>query len=402
MTHPIRFVQVLVVALIAVGCLGMGAVDSHAQTEEYEVDGKIFGMAEAEVFEEDYDGPPVVGQTLTQHPKLAPLAYEGNKTHRVRIDVVAQEIEVAPGVRYTAWTFGGSVPGPVLHVREGDRVVFTMKNRSDEAVDVTKPGRQPTASASGLPASGSSNPSAAASPFMHQLAERDYQNAEPAVMPMPHSMDFHAGTVAEDDKWRTIGPGQSIRFEWVANYPGQYMYHCGTPPVLQHVAMGQYGMVVVSPKDGYPTDEKVDRVYTVTQSEFYLRETDGSEELHTMDMEGAMSKDPKLVVFNGHRDALTEKPLKAHPGERVRIHFLNAGPSLTSSVHLIGGILDRVYYEGHPKNERFGMQTVLLGASNGAVIEFIAPEEGEYTLVNHQFADAARGATGTLVVEPEE
>ena len=78
----------------------------------------------------------------------------------------------------------------------------------------------------------------------------------PLIAPMHHSIDFHAATVAADDKWRMILPGQSIKFEFVANYPGVYMYHCGVPPVLQHVAMGQYGIVIVSPREGYDTDEE--------------------------------------------------------------------------------------------------------------------------------------------------
>ncbi len=93
----------------------------------------VFGAPQATVFHEDYNGPAVVGDTVTRAPSLAPLA-AGTRTHNVRMDIVAAEIEVAPGVRYQAWTFGGSVPGPVVHVREGDRVAFTMKNRSDSQV----------------------------------------------------------------------------------------------------------------------------------------------------------------------------------------------------------------------------------------------------------------------------
>ena len=65
--------------------------------------------------------------TWTAVPHLAKLDYIGNKTHDVRVDVFSQQVEVAPGVSYSAWTFGGTVPGPKLHVREGDRVVFKMK-----------------------------------------------------------------------------------------------------------------------------------------------------------------------------------------------------------------------------------------------------------------------------------
>ena len=140
-------------------------------------------------------------------------------------------------MRFQAWTFGGSVPGPVIHVREGDRINFTLRNRSTDRVSVTEPDKSDAL-------------------FLQQLAAVNQQKAVPLIAPMHHSIDFHAATVAADDKWRMILPGQSIKFEFVANYPGVYMYHCGVPPVLQHVAMGQYGIVIVSPREGYDTDEE--------------------------------------------------------------------------------------------------------------------------------------------------
>lgn len=352
-----------------------------AQDTEYTIDGMTFGMPEAEVYTEDYDGPPVVGEHITMLPNLAPLDYEGNKHHDIRLDVLAQDIEVADGVRYRAWTFGGTVPGPVIHVREGDRITFTMKNRSDEMIKISEPGAE-------------------TSPFLNQISENPYMNPEAAIMPMPHSMDFHAGTVAKDDKWRTIAPGQTIKFDWVANYPGSYIYHCGTPSVLMHTAMGQHGVVVVSPKDGYPTDEQVDREFVVVQSEYYL--TQGPGELYQYDFEAAQARNPSHVVFNGHQTILHDQPLKANAGERVRFHVSNNGPSGTSSFHVIGGIFDRVWLEGHPFNEMRGLQTILLGASSSATIDMIVPEEGKYILIDHEFADAEKGATGTLSAGPRQ
>jgi len=345
---------------------------------EFIIDGMVFGLPEARVFVEDYDGPPVVGDTLTLLPAIAPLEYEGNRTHEIRIDTFVQEIEIAPGVRYNAWTYGGAVPGPVLHVREGDRIVYRMANRTDEHVVITEP--------------------SSASPFLEQLAASNYQQADTAVAPMPHSMDFHAGTVAANDKWRSIAPGETIEFEWVANYPGVYIYHCGTPMVLMHTAMGQYGVVIVSPRDGFPTDERVDREFVVVQSDFYL--TRGGDGLHQFDAQAAFDKRASHVLFNGHRNALSDAPLEANAGERVRIYFLNAGPSLTSTFHVIGAIFDVVYYEGSPENVYRGMQSVLLGAGMGAVVEFIVPEAGEYYLVDHEFADKEKGAVGVLRAGP--
>jgi nitrite reductase (NO-forming) len=340
------------------------------------VAGMVFGTPRAEIFDTPRAGGPLVeGDAVTYLPNVAPLQ-PGNRTHDIRLDIVAQEIEIAPEVRYVAWTFGGSVPGPVIHVRQGDRIDFTMRNRSDEEVSVTSPDKSD-------------------SPFLQQLERANLQQPKAVIAPMHHSMDFHAATVAADDKWRMILPGQSIRFEWVANYPGVYMYHCGVPPVLQHVAMGQYGIVIVSPREGYETDDDVAREYAVVQSEFYLKP--GANGLYELDYDAALRKQPSQVLFNGHSKALSEHPLMATVGDRIRLYFHNVGPNDQSSTHVIGAIFDRVYYEGNPRNEWRGMQTALIGSSNGAVLEFIAAEEGRYVLVDHEFADASKGAIGQIV-----
>jgi nitrite reductase (NO-forming) len=374
-TSSPSFAPVIVTAIAALALVTV-VVARQAHPGDPAADAKVFGSKPATLFHEDYVGPPVTGRNVSRAPALAALE-PGNRTYDVRMDIVAAEIEIAPGVRYQAWTFGGSVPGPVVHVREGDRVVFTMKNRSDSKVAVTAP-------------------SAGASPFMADLARDTLQNPAPIVAPMHHSIDFHAGTVAPNDKWRMVQPGESIRFEWVANYPGVYLYHCGAPPVLMHLAMGQYGVVVVSPRNGYPTDSDIDREYVVVQSEFYLKP--GDDGRYTLDFEAANAKQPSHVAFNGHTQSLTKAPLLANAGDRVRIYFHNVGPSDGSSFHVVGAIFDRVFYEGNPRNDWAGLQTVPFGASNGGVVELIAPEEGSYVLVDHEFADAQRGAVGYLQV----
>jgi nitrite reductase (NO-forming) len=377
--YAIRNLAFVLAALLFTGCSAtIKAQKSEQQKKaDFQIEGNWYGFPEAKLFNEEYNGPPVVGEHLTRLPDVAPLE-EGNQVHKVRIDVIAQEVEVAPGVRFRAWTFGGSVPGPVLHVREGDKVIFTMKNRTNEKVAVT-------------------SPSKGGALFLKQLQANNPQQPEPVVQPMMHSMDFHSGTVAANDKWRNVPPGMTIQFEWIANYPGVYLYHCGTPPVLQHLSMGQYGVVIVSPKKGFPTDDKVDKAFAVVQSEFYLNQRpDG---LYELDYEAALKKQPLIVAFNGHQNALIDDPLIVEKGDRVRLYMLNAGANDGSSVHVIGAIFDRVWYEGHPENLWRGMQTVLLGASNGAVMEFIVPEEGEYVLVDHEMADAEKGAKGLIVTK---
>jgi nitrite reductase (NO-forming) len=198
---------------------------------------------------------------------------------------------------------------------------------------------------------------------------------------------------------RRIAPGQTISFEFTVNYPGVFMYHCGTPMVLEHIASGMYGMMIVEPREGYPT--QVQREYAVIQSEFYTkpdpehRKVDGVP-LYVLDTERVRSKAPTYTVFGGQYNRYVDHPLVAKPGERVRLFVLNVGPSNTSSFHVVGTIFDRVWMDGNPDNQLRGMQTVLLGSSSSAIVEFVIPEAGGYTMVDHHFANASQGAVGVI------
>jgi len=169
--------------------------------------------------------------------------------------------------------------------------------------------------------------------------------------------------------------------------------------VLEHIASGMYGMVIVEPRNGYPT--KVDREYAVVQSEFYTRldpqkrKVDGVP-LYVLDTERVRTKAPTYTVFNGRYNGLVDHPFQSKPGERVRLFLLNVGPSNTSSFHVVGTIFDRVWLEGNPDNQLRGSQTVLLGSSNSAIVEFMIPEAGSYVMVDHHFANASQGAIGLV------
>jgi nitrite reductase (NO-forming) len=317
----------------------------------------------------DYKTPPAVlsaerhtgefasGASLNKNGAIAPL--DPSPVKEIRLDTTHKIIEIAPGVHFSAWTFGDQVPGPVIRARVGDRIKFTMTNRSDEPA----PGIQLTAA------------------------------------PMMHSMDFHSAMVSPQDKYRSIAPGHTISFEFTLNYPGVFMYHCGTPMVLEHIASGMYGMMIVEPRGGYPT--KVDREYAVVQSEFYTKPDPGKRKidgrpLYVLDGDRVRAKAPTYTVFNGRYNKMVDTPLEAKPGERVRLFVMNVGPSNTSSFHVVGTIFDRVWIDGNPDNQFRGMQTVLLGSSSGAVVEFVIPEAGNYVMVDHHFANASQGAIGII------
>lgn len=115
-----------------------------------------------------------------------------------------------------------------------------------------------------------------------------------------------------------------------------------------------------------------------------------------LDGEHLRAATPAYTVFNGVHNGMVKKPLPAKPGERVRLYVRNVGPSKTSSFHVVGTIFDRVWIEGNPDNQFRGMQTVLLGSSNGAIVEFVIPEAGQHIMVDHHFANASQGAIGLI------
>jgi nitrite reductase (NO-forming) len=341
---------------IALGLAAMVALAGAAYAQP-KADTIVLESPPSKTTSERHKGAFAEGASLSFGAQLKPL--DPSPVKNVRLDTTHKIIEIAPGVKFSAWTFGDAVPGPTVRARVGDRIRFTMTNRSDEPA----PGVRLTAA------------------------------------PMMHSMDFHAAMVSPQDKYHSIAPGQTIEFEFVVNYPGIFMYHCGTPMILEHIASGMYGAVVVEPREGYPT--KVDREYVVIQSEFYAKPDPGKRKeggvpLYVLDSQRLRDARPSHTVFNGTHNGMVKKPLAAKPGERVRLFVLNVGPSRTSSFHVVGTIFDRVWFEGNPENQFKGMQTVLLGSSNSAIIEFVIPEKGSYIMVDHHFANASQGAIGLI------
>jgi len=356
-SSPMMRSRVVFIGIVCSIVFSLCGSTAFAQSDHYDQSKMDLSSVPAKITSVRHQGAFAEGASLSLTAKLESLDLSPVKS--VRLDTTHKIIEVAPGVKFPAWTFGDQVPGPTIRARVGDRIKFSMTNRSDEPV----PGVRLTSA------------------------------------PMMHSMDFHAAMVSPQDKYRSVAPGQTIEFEFVVNYPGIFMYHCGTPMILEHIASGMYGAVVVDPRDGYPT--KVDREYVLIQSEFYLkvdpqkRKVDGVP-LYVLDSERLRNAQPTHTVFNGYHNGMVKTPLIAKPGERVRLYVLNVGPSKTSSFHVVGTIFDRVWFEGNPDNQFRGMQTVLLGSSNSAAVEFLIPEPGSYIMVDHHFANASQGALGLI------
>jgi nitrite reductase (NO-forming) len=295
---------------------------------------------------------PVIVQELVAPPALPPQITRTTPA-RVVVHLTVEEVEreIAPGTRYTFWTFGGTVPGKMIRVREGDSVEMHLKNL---------PGNK-----------------------------------------LPHNIDLHAVTGPGGGAAQTlIAPGNEAIFSFKALNPGLYVYHCATAPVGMHVANGMYGLIMVEPKGGM---SKVDREYYVMQGDFYTTGAYRADGLQGFDMQKAIDEKPTYVLFNGMDGALTGKgTLTANAGEKVRMFFGVGGPNINSNFHVIGAIFDKVYSEGGD-NFQTNVQTTNVPAGGSTIVEFTPKVPGNLTLVDHALTRAFnKGAIGLMAITGPE
>jgi nitrite reductase (NO-forming) len=283
----------------------------------------------------------------TPSASTADYRLEGNGTGNiVKVNLVAQSTvqEIAPGVEFQAWTFNGTAPGPVIRVHLGDTVRFTLTNDD--------------------------------------------------TMGMQHSIDFHAAQTPWDKNYVPVDPGKSLTFDWVARFPGVFMYHCGVAPMIQHMANGMYGAIIVEPNDLPPARE-----YVLVSGEFYPgpKPADG---VYVGDYDAMLAVKPTYVVFNGKADRYKDDPLVARPDELIRLWVVDAGPSLWNSFHVVGALFDHVYPSGNPTNGLNGLQSWSIGPGDGAMFELRIPDPGLYPFVNHSFAYTGLGEMGLIQIDP--
>lgn len=157
---------------------------------------------------------------LTYAPVVPPpLKRKTPALVEVRMDSSVKTVEIKPGVTYKYWTFNGGVPGPFIRVRVGDVLEVHHTN------------------------SGQSG--------------------------MPHNIDFHAVTgPGGGAPVTTVVKGEKRAAWFKMLQPGLYVYHRAAPPVMDHIANGMYGLILVEPAKGL---SKVDREFYVMQHEVYGR-----------------------------------------------------------------------------------------------------------------------------------
>jgi len=276
------------------------------------------------------------------YPAALPPALTGPVAN-VNLVLKDVTVQIAPGVAYAAWAWAGGAPGPVIHVRQGQLVKITLTN--DGAI--------------------------------------------------PHSVDFHAARIAPNVAFADVAPGASVSYTFRANDPGVFMYHCGTKPVLMHIANGMYGAIVVEP----PNLPKADENYVLVASEWYLS-SDGLSAPATYNQAKARARQPDWMTFNGYSGQYVKHPLTAKVGDLVRFWVVDAGPSIDTDFHIVGTILNTAYpfADMNPADALHNVQTVTVPAGGGGVFDVKIDKPGLYPFVSHAFAAVDQGQVGLLNV----
>lgn len=288
-----------------------------------------------------------IGADPTSVPELARPGVDGI----IRFSFITQEVvaEISPGIYFNYWTFNNQVPGPMLRVKEGDTIEVSVTNH-------------------------------------------------PSSLHM-HNIDLHAVTGPGGGAVLTnVNPGEMKTFRWKALNPGLYIYHCAMPNVSTHNSHGQYGLILVEPKEGL---SKVDREFYIVQGELYTEGQLGKKGLVPFDSEGLLDGIPNYVTFNGRIESVPR--MKAKVGETVRMYVGNGGVNLISSFHIIGEIFDTVYPNGSIRGAlEHNTQAAQVLPGGSSIVEFKLDVPGKYLLVDHALARMNKGAWAVLEVTGED
>ncbi|MBP9103391.1 MAG: nitrite reductase, copper-containing [Chitinophagaceae bacterium] len=312
------------------------------------------------VIDENFEGNGDNLERVTQEmvappflPKFDQVAVGSPKVVQVTFEVSEKKIEIAPGDSIWAFTFNGTVPGPMIVVHQNDFVELTLKN--------------------------------------------------PATNTQMHNIDFHAATGAMGGGDITlVNPGQQVKFRFRCTRPGVFVYHCapGGTMVPIHVTAGMNGAIMVLPREGLKDENeklvKFDRAYYIAEQDYYLpKDKNGKiknfktpQEAIQETGESIKALIPTNIVFNGSEGALLGKnALTANVGEKVL--FITSQANRDTRIHLIGGHADLYWPGGKFNNKPYtDFETWPVPAGSAAAVIYKFRQPGTYVLLNHNLIEA--------------
>jgi len=335
------------------------AVDSHKLVMET-LD-QAPDLSKLEVVSVDLKAPPFVHD-------FDQVAKGGPKIVKFTMPIVEKEIEVEKGVKLRAMTFGGTIPGPMMVVHEGDYIELTIVN--------------------------------------------------PSTNEQVHNIDFHASTGAMGGGEITmVAPGQEVTMRFKADRAGTFVYHCAPGGAMTpwHMVNGMNGAIMVLPRKGLKDEKgkklRFDKVMYIGESDFYIpkdkngkyKSYDSLNESIMDSLDAMRTLVPTHVVFNGSVGALTGKnALQSKVGETVL--FVHSQANRDSRPHLIGGHADYAWETGKFNNppEKDLETWFIRGGSAGAAL-YTFKQPGLYAYVNHNLIEAILlGAAAHVMVEGDK
>lgn len=307
-------------------------------------------------FEGDGDNLPRVTQEMVAPPmlpKFEQVDKDGPKIVQVTFVVQEKKMEVAPGDSIWAFTFNGTVPGPMIVVHQNDFIELTLKN--------------------------------------------------PATNTQTHNIDFHASTGAMGGgDISLVNPGQQVTFRFRATKPGVFVYHCAPGGVMVpiHVVSGMNGAIMVLPREGLKDENgnpvTFDKAYYIAEQNYYLpKDKDGKTKNIATPQEsiqeiGESIKTlmPTNIVFNGTQGALLGKnALTANVGDKVLL--ITSQANRDTRFHLIGGHADLYWPGGKFNNKPYtDFETWAVPAGSAAAVMYRFRQLGTYAFLNHNLIEA--------------
>ncbi len=409
---PVHLIIIIAIVVIGFGLIFRGAGDPNASV----------GATHTQSDQQQsvaLPAKPVTVQDIAKRADDIPPPITRTTNELVEISLTTEEVvaEMMPGVTYTYWTYNGTVPGPLLRVREGDDVRVTLSHGTGghdhsalrlEQFDTVEDAEAFFGAHVAHAAEDGHDHEHAEDAHMHDdshphttaASDGDEVSAQHAAEGHAlHSIDLHS----------VIGPGGGAAlmqvghdgpktFQFKATHPGVYVYHCASPHVPTHIANGMYGLIVVEPASGMA---EVDKEFYVMQGDFYTTGAFGELGHQEFDKAKLLAEDPSYFVFNGRVGGLKgDNAMHAKAGERIRM-YVGVGSHIASNFHIIGGIFDKLYKDGSITSPPLtNVQTTIIPAGGAVMIEFTPEVPGTYLLVDHSLTRVFdKGALAELVVE---
>ncbi len=275
---------------------------------------------------------PITGENLqtvsdAKGGQLLPFKIEGD-TKVFELTAKAVKWPILKDVVATAWTYNGTVPGPLIRVTEGDKVRIILKNELPKPTTI----------------------------HWHGIA-------------VPNAMDG-----IPDVTQKPVQPGETFTYEFVAKPAGTYMYHSHYEGDIQ-VSAGLYAPFIIDPKE--PVTPKPDIDVNLMISEWLIK---NGKTYAAMPMAGM---EPNYFTFNGKAFPDTET-INVKKGQLVRLRLMGIG-QFVHPIHLHGFAFKIVATDGHtvPEAAQLTKDTVLVSPGERYDIEFVASETGQWMLHCH-------------------